>query len=479
MSKYETVIGLEIHVQLSTKSKAFTSDDITFGNEANTQTGVISLAHPGTLPKINTAQIDYAIRLGLAIGSKINRKNYFDRKNYSYPDLPKGYQITQDKEPICIGGEVPIFVKGEWKKIGIHHIHMEEDAGKSIHDQNPNHTLVDLNRAGTPLLEIVTDPDLRSADEVEALMSGMRQLVRYLKISDGNMQEGSLRCDVNISIRPFGQDEFGNRCEVKNLNSMKFARNAIKFEVNRQIKLVESGGTVEQQTLNFDPTTGRTSTLRTKENANDYRYFLDPDLPPIVVSEEMLALQKDKIPMLPWNAYEIFKSKYSLSSDKAIQLIADRATCEFAIGLVDSCKSPKLAANLIIQKLKPWIIEKEISFEEFPVSNNQLIEFLNLIESGKVSTSVAYERLFPILIKNPTQKVEALAQKEGLIQNSDSSELEQMVDEIISQFPDKVKAYRNGKKGLLGFFMGQLMRASKGKADPKIANKIMLEKLNT
>ena len=294
MSKYETVIGLEIHVQLSTKSKAFTSDDIAFGNEANTQTGIISLAHPGTLPKINTTQIDYAIRLGLAIGSKINRKNYFDRKNYSYPDLPKGYQITQDKEPICIGGEVPIIVKGKWKKIGIHHIHMEEDAGKSIHDQSPNHTLVDLNRAGTPLLEIVTDPDLRSADEVEALMSGMRQLVRYLNISDGNMQEGSLRCDVNISIRPFGQDRFGNRCEVKNLNSMKFARNAIKFEVNRQIDLVESGGMVEQQTLNFDPVTGRTSTLRTKENANDYRYFPDPDLPPIVVSEEMMEAQRKK-----------------------------------------------------------------------------------------------------------------------------------------------------------------------------------------
>ncbi len=478
MSKYETVIGLEIHVQLSTKSKAFTSDDIIFGSEPNTQTGAVSLAHPGTLPKVNSTQIDYAIRLGIAIGSKINRKNYFDRKNYSYPDLPKGYQITQDKEPICIGGEVPIFVNGEWKTIGIHHIHMEEDAGKSIHDQDPNHTLVDLNRAGTPLLEIVTDPDLRSADEVEALMSGMRQLVRYLKISDGNMQEGSLRCDVNISIRPFGQDEFGNRCEVKNLNSMKFARKAIKFEVNRQIELVETGGVVEQQTLNFDPVSGRTSTLRTKENANDYRYFPDPDLPPIVVWEEMIAIQNDKIPMLPWNAYEIFKSKYFLSSDNSLQLISDRATCEFAIGLLDFCKTPKLVANLIIQKLKPLVIEKEISFEEFPISNNQLIEFLSLIESGKVSTSVAYERLFPILLNNPTQRVEALAQKEGIIQNSDSGELEQMIDEIIAQFPDKVKAYRNGKKGLLGFFMGQLMRSSKGKADPKIANKIMLEKLS-
>jgi len=478
MNKFETVIGLEIHVQLGTKSKAFAPDDITFGNESNTQTGIISLAHPGTLPKINTTQIDYAIRLGLAIDSKINRKNYFDRKNYSYPDLPKGYQITQDKEPICIGGEIPIFVKGEWKTIGIHHIHMEEDAGKSIHDQDPKYSLVDLNRAGTPLLEIVTNPDLRSADEVEALMSGIRQLVRYLKISDGNMQEGSLRCDVNISIRPFGQAEFGNRCEVKNLNSMKFARKAIEFEVNRQIKLVESGGEVQQQTLNFDPATGKTSTLRTKENANDYRYFPDPDLPPIIVSEQMLEAQKAKIPMLPWKAHEVFMKKFSLSSDNAIQLISDRATCEFANNLLKSSKSPKPVANLIIQKLKPWIFENEASFEDFPISNNQLIDFLSLIESGKVSTSVAYERLFPILIKNPNQPVEGLAQKEGLIQNSDSGELEEMIDEIIAQFPDKVKAYRNGKKGLLGFFMGQLMRSSNGKADPKIANKIMIEKLS-
>lgn len=478
MKKYETVIGLEIHVQLSTKSKAFASDDITFGRGSNTQTSVISLAHPGTLPKINSTQIEYAIRLGLAIGSKINRKNYFDRKNYSYPDLPKGYQITQDKEPICIGGEVPIFVKGEWKKIGIHHIHMEEDAGKSIHDQDPNFTLVDLNRAGTPLLEIVTDPDLRSADEVEALMSGMRQLVRYLKISDGNMQEGSLRCDVNISIRPYGQDEFGNRCEVKNLNSMKFARKAIKFEVNRQIELVESGGKVEQQTLNFDPNTGRTSTLRTKENANDYRYSPDPDLPPIVVSEEMLEDQMSKIPMLPWIAFDLFKQDYSLSSDKAIQLISDSGTCEFTSKLLKISQSPKSVANLIIQKLKPWVTENEISYEDFPISNNQLIDFLSLIELGKVNTSAAYEKLFPILIKNPTQKVEILAQKAGLIQNSDSTELEQMIDNIINQFPDKVKAYRSGKKGLLGFFMGQLMRASNGKADPKIANKIMTEKLS-
>ena len=477
MSKYETIIGLEIHVQLSTKSKAFASDDVKFGGAPNTQTGVISLAHPGTLPKLNKKQLEYAIRLGLAIGSKINPKNYFDRKNYNYPDLPKGYQITQDKEPICIGGEIPIYVKGEWKKIRIHHIHMEEDAGKSIHDQNPNFSLVDLNRAGTPLLEIVTEPDLRSADEVEALMGGMRQLARYLNISDGNMQEGSLRCDVNISIRPFGQKEFGNRCEVKNLNSMKFARKAIQYEVNRQIKLTESGGEVQQQTLNFDPATGKTSTLRTKENANDYRYFPDPDLPPVVVNKEILEKQKAKLPVLPWEAFEVFSKKYQLSNDKAIQLISEKSTAEFSLNLLEKGKSYKAISNLIIQKLKPWCQENSCSISELPISENQLLGFIELIDNQLVSNSIAYERLFPLLLKNPKKPVKELAEKKDLIQSSDTGELEKLIDEIIAQNQGKVKAYQNGKKGLLGFFMGQLMRASKGQADPKIANKLMIEKL--
>ena len=477
MSKYETVIGLEIHVQLSTKSKAFASDDVKFGGAPNTQTGVISLAHPGTLPKLNKKQLEYAIRLGLAIGSKINPKNYFDRKNYNYPDLPKGYQITQDKEPICIGGEIPIYVKGAWKKIRIHHIHMEEDAGKSIHDQNPSFSLVDLNRAGTPLLEIVTEPDLRSADEVEALMGGMRQLARYLDISDGNMQEGSLRCDVNISIRPFGQKAFGNRCEVKNLNSMKFARKAIQYEVNRQIKLTESGGEVQQQTLNFDPTTGKTSTLRTKENANDYRYFPDPDLPPVVVNEEILEKQKAKLPVLPWEAFEVFSKKYQLSNDKAIQLIAEKSTAEFSMNLLEKGKSKKAISNLIIQKLKPWSQENSCSISELPISENQLLNFIELIDNQLVSNSIAYERLFPLLLESPETPVQELAEKNDLIQSSDTGELEKLIDEIIAQNQGKVKAYQNGKKGLLGFFMGQLMRASKGQADPKVANKLMIEKL--
>ena len=477
MSKYQTIIGLEIHLQLSTKSKAFASDDITFGGEPNTQTSIISLAHPGTLPKLNKQQLAYAIRLGLAIGSKINPKNYFDRKNYSYPDLPKGYQITQDKEPICIGGAMPIFVHGEWKNIRIHHIHMEEDAGKSIHDQNPNFSLVDLNRAGTPLLEIVTEPDLRSADEVEALMAGMRQLARYLEISDGNMQEGSLRCDVNISIRPNGQSTFGNRCEVKNLNSMKFARKAIAFEVNRQIQLTESGSVVDQETLNFDPKTGETSTLRTKENANDYRYLPDPDLPPILVNQEMLAEQKDKLPILPWEAYELFSQKYNLSDDTVLQLISDKSTADFALNLLKKGNSAKAISNLIIQKLKPWCQENNCKFIDFPISEKQLVDFVQLIDNQVVNNSIAYEKLLPLLFKNPQKSVQEIAEENGLIQSSNTEELEKIIDGILEQNPDKVRAYQNGKKGLIGFFMGQVMRASKSKADPKISNKLLKEKL--
>ncbi|RME95530.1 MAG: Asp-tRNA(Asn)/Glu-tRNA(Gln) amidotransferase subunit GatB, partial [Bacteroidetes bacterium] len=286
---YETIIGLEIHVQLSTRSKAFCGDEIRFGAEPNTLVSPISLGHPGTLPRLNFHHLEYAIRLGLALGSTINLRHSFDRKNYFYADLPKGYQITQDALPICVGGSLAVQVGGEEKHIRIHHIHMEEDAGKSMHDSADPYSYIDLNRAGTPLLEIVTEPDLRSAEEVDAMMSAMRQLVQYLDISDGNMQEGNMRCDVNVSIRPQGSTTLGNRCEIKNLNSMRYARKAIEYEVHRQIDLVENGQTVAQVTLNFDPNTGVTFPLRTKEDAHDYRYFPDPDIPPVVLTQEYVA----------------------------------------------------------------------------------------------------------------------------------------------------------------------------------------------
>lgn len=311
--EYEVVIGLETHVQLATHSKAFCGDDARFGGEPNTHISTISLGHPGTLPHLNKRQIEFAVRLGLALGCQINLRSTFDRKNYFYADLPKGYQITQDRLPICVGGSLRISTKDGDKEVQIHHIHMEEDAGKSIHDLDPNDSLIDLNRAGVPLLEIVTEPDLRSADEVDAYMTAMRQLVRYLEISDGNMEEGSLRCDCNVSIRRLGDTHLNARCEIKNMNSMRFARRAIEYEVSRQAQIMEAGGKIAQQTLNFDPETGTTSPLRSKEDAHDYRYFPEPDLPPVVILPEYLEAIKMQMPPLPWELLEQFKNEYGLT----------------------------------------------------------------------------------------------------------------------------------------------------------------------
>ena len=476
--QYETVIGLEIHVQLSTKSKAFCGDDARFGGAPNTHVSAISLGHPGTLPRLNKKQIEHAVRLGLALGSEISLTNAFDRKNYFYADLPKGYQITQDKLPVCIGGSIAIEVEGKQKVIRIHHIHMEEDAGKSLHEDDPHHSFIDLNRAGVPLLEIVSEPDMRSAKEVDAFMSAIRQLVRYLGVSDGNMEQGSMRCDCNVSVRPKGADYLSERCEIKNLNSMRYARRAIAYEVKRQIDLVEAGGKVEQQTLNFDPATGVTAPLRDKENAHDYRYFPEPDLPPIVLSSEYIQNIKDKMPALPWELRQHFTSDFSLPAYSAELLTTEKATAEFFLELVTHTSNYKAAANLIINKITPFCSKESIEILEFPVSHPQLAAFIQLIDEGKVSNTIAYERILPKLINEPAVPPLELAKQLNLIQTSDTDFLEQLADQIIEQFPDKVAAYRKGKKGLIGFFMGQVMRASKGKADPKLTNDLLRRKLS-
>ena len=474
---YETVIGLEIHVQLSTKSKAFCADEVRFGAAPNTQVSAISLGHPGTLPRLNRQQLDFAVRLGLALNSEINLRNCFDRKNYFYADLPKGYQITQDNEPVCIGGSIPIQLGKEVKHIRIHHVHMEEDAGKSMHDSDDPYSYIDLNRAGTPLLEIVTEPDLRSAEEVDALMTAMRQLVRYLDISDGNMQEGSMRCDCNVSIRPMGADYFGNRCEIKNLNSMRYARKATAYEVERQKKIVESGGTVAQQTLNFDPATGVTTPLRSKEDAHDYRYFPDPDLPPVVLSKQKVEEIRASLPALPWAIKEELKGKYQLSAYNAELLSAEPEPTHFFLDLAQETSAYKAASNLVINKIMPWAKENDASLADLPLTANSLAEFVELIEAGKVSNSVAYQELFPAMIAEPETAPEKLATDNGWIQSDDADELGQWVDAAIAAFPDKVKAYQNGKKGLIGLFMGEVMKLSKGKADPKMANQLLRERL--
>lgn len=472
---YEIVIGLEAHIQLATDSKAFCSDAVVFGDAPNTHIGAISLAYPGTLPKLNKRQVDFAVRLGLALGCKISLENRFDRKNYFYADLPKGYQITQDRLPICIGGELPIWLEGEEKRVRIHHIHMEEDAGKSIHDLKEDASMIDLNRAGTPLLEVVTEPDLRSGEEVEAFMLAMRQLVRYLEISDGNMEQGSLRCDCNISVRKRGETRLGKRCEVKNMNSMKFARRAIEFESNRQIDLIESGGKVQQQTLNFDPTTGETSPLRSKEDAHDYRYFPEPDLPPIRLTAAKVTAAQKALPALPWQLREELMTTYQLSDYDTTILIAEKEMASFTKKLLATSPHHKASANLVINKILPHLRQERQTISSFALTIKQLAELIELVESNKISNTAAYQQLFPALLEQPTMSPEQLAKQLQLVQTQDEDFLQTIIADVLAASPDKVKAYQKGKKGLIGFFMGELMKQSKGKANPKVA-KGLLEK---
>ncbi|MEM1217225.1 MAG: Asp-tRNA(Asn)/Glu-tRNA(Gln) amidotransferase subunit GatB, partial [Bacteroidota bacterium] len=391
--------------------------------------------------------------------------------------LPKGYQITQDARPICVGGQIPIQVGDETKHIRIHHVHMEEDAGKSIHDSDDPHSYIDLNRAGTPLLEIVTEPDLRSAEEVDALMTAMRQLVRYLGISDGNMQEGSMRCDCNVSIRPVGADYFWNRCEIKNLNSMRYARKAIAYEVQRQTRIVESGGTVAQQTLNFDPTTGVTSPLRSKEDAHDYRYVPDPDLPPVQLTQQQVDELADSQPALPWVLEQTLIDEYQLSTYNAGLLTAEPAPAHFFLALIAHTDNTKGAANLIINKILPWCKDQALAPSDFPLGHVTLAQFLALIQQGKVSNSTAYQELFPALLASPKADPAQLAADNDWLQSTDSNALAQWVKNSIEAFPDKAAAYRGGKKGLIGFFMGEVMKQSRGQADPKQANALLRQEL--
>ncbi|MCB0633925.1 MAG: Asp-tRNA(Asn)/Glu-tRNA(Gln) amidotransferase subunit GatB, partial [Lewinella sp.] len=394
-----------------------------------------------------------------------------------YADLPKGYQITQDRSPICIGGSLNITVGDTAKAIRIHHVHMEEDAGKSMHDSDDAFSYIDLNRAGVPLLEIVSEPDLRSAEEVDAYMSAMRQLVQYLGVSDGNMQEGSMRCDCNVSVRPKGSDKLGERCEIKNLNSMRYARRAIEFEVKRQIDLIESGGRVSQQTLNFDPDTGETSPLRDKEDAHDYRYFPEPDLPPVILDERYVNKVREQMPSLPWEVYDRLQHEYGLSDYDATLLTAELPTAEYFLQLCAAGPQPKSAANLIINKLLPYCQEQQIALAGFPVSIDTLGQFIKLIEDEQVSNTNAYQTLLPELIENPGKAPIELAQSLQLIQKKDEDFLARLVEEVIAANPDKVKTYQNGKKGLLGFFMGEVMKRSKGQAEPKATNALLREKL--
>jgi aspartyl-tRNA(Asn)/glutamyl-tRNA(Gln) amidotransferase subunit B len=477
IDKYEAVIGLEVHAQLLTRSKAFSAERNEYGNLPNTNTGPISLGHPGTLPVLNEKSIEFAVRLGLACGAQIREENQFARKNYFYADLPKGYQITQDTTPICTGGAIHIKVGSEVKRIGLTRIHMEEDSGKSIHDLSPFETMIDLNRAGVPLLEIVSDPDMRTGDEAYAYLTEVRKLLRYLEICDGNMEEGSMRCDANVSVRLKGATTFGTRVEIKNLNSIRNVKRAIEFEVERHIQMIEKGEPILKSTLTFNAATGETSIMRTKEEADDYRYFPEPDLLPYFVSDNYIKAVQDTMPPLPSDLYLKYTGELGLSNYDANVLTEEKFFALYFESLIKHVKDVKSAANWMMGEVKGFLNERAIDIKQFPIPADRLAEVINMVIDGEMGRTLAAQQLFPLLIENPSASPKALAKMHGLVQVSDLTELETWVDAVISQFPEKVEEYKAGKKGILGLFMGEVMRKSQGKADPKKTSAIILKKL--
>ena len=476
-TEYEIVVGLEVHAQLLTQSKLFCGDSIAFGAEPNTHVSPITLGHPGTLPKMNKKAIEYAIKMGLACHCTIEKQNNFARKNYFYPDLPKGYQVSQHTTPICAGGYVKIKTPGGEKNIRLNRIHMEEDAGKSLHDVDDEYTCIDYNRAGTPLIEIVTEPDLRSAEEAFAYVTEIRKLVRYLEICDGNMEEGSLRCDANISVRKKGDTQLGTKVEVKNLNSIRNVKRAIEIEANRLVDILESGGTITQQTRSFDANNGTTFAIRDKEDADDYRYFAEPDLTPFHLEEEFIEKIRHSIPELPEQRIQRYTSALKLSDYDAGVLTEEKIFSNYFEKIIQHTTNYKAAANWILGPVKSWMNENGKEIDEFPVAAEQLAAVITLVDTGKVSFSAASTKLFSKLVETPAKDPGQIADEENLVQQSDLSAIEPIIDKVLEKFADKVVEYKKGKKGLLSLFVGEVMKQSKGNADPKMTNQLLLEKL--
>lgn len=472
--RYTPVIGLEVHAQLLLESKMFAPEGAAYGALPNTLISPISLAHPGTLPMINKKAIDCAIKLGLACEASITAVNYFARKNYFYPDLPKGYQITQDKTPICQGGHITLpTVSGEEKRIPLQRIHLEEDAGKSIHDMDPADTLLDFNRAGVALLEIVTLPEIASGKEAYTFLTELRKIVRYLEICDGNMEEGSLRCDANISVLPEGADTFGNRVEVKNMNSIKNVQLAIEYEIARQIEMLEVGKEVITETRMYDAAQGITISQRAKEGSLDYRYFVEPDLPPVTITEAWIeAIQKD-MPLLP-RAYKAkFMEVYQLS-DYAAGVLTD--TKELALYFEALCALTTdytAAANWLIGPVKGYMNELNVVLKDFPLQPAQLVALIDLVNEETISFSTATQKLFPALVASPDRTPLDLVEELNLSQEKDTDILYPLIKEVIDTYPEKVAAYKNGHKGILNMLMGEVMKRSQGKAAPGLVNQLL------
>ncbi len=478
-NKYEAVIGLEVHAQLLTQSKLFSSDSAAFGGLPNTHISPVTLGHPGTLPFLNRKAVELAIRLGFACHCEIERENFFARKNYFYPDLPKGYQISQHTAPICVGGYVPIFADGKARHVKLNRIHLEEDAGKSMHDQDPDNTMVDYNRAGVPLVEIVTEPDLHHADEAYAYLTELRRLVRWLEVCDGNMEEGSMRCDANISIRLKGDTSLGTKVEVKNMNSIRNVKRAIENEIKRQIELVEAGERIVQETRSFDASNGSSFPLRSKEEANDYRYFPEPDLAPFRITETFLTDIRGQLPELPEEMVQRYMRELQLPEYDARVICDDKPTALYFESLINATPHHKAAANWMLGPVKSWLNEQNSSIEQFPLQPAALADLIALIADGKVNFSIASSRILPAMMDAPGKSPMDIATDLNLIQDTDENSILPVIEAVLAKYPGKVAEFRAGKKGLIGLFVGEVMKMSAGKADPKLTNELLLKQLNS
>lgn len=470
-SKYEAVIGLEVHAQLLTESKAFCGCSTKFGNNPNSNVCPVCLGHPGVLPVLNKKVVEFTVLMGLATNCKINEHSIFARKNYFYPDLPKGYQISQYEEPICENGFIQVTPKdGTSKKIGITRIHMEEDAGKSIHDQSPL-TLVDVNRCGVPLMEIVSEPDIRTAEEAYLYLNKIKQIVQYLEICDGNMEEGSLRCDANISVRLKGETKLGVKTEIKNMNSFRNVERAIDFEINRQIELIEDGEKIIQQTLLWDADLNESYPMRSKEEAHDYRYFPDPDLLPVIVDEKWKTEIENILPELPEAKQQRFVTDFSLPLYDSEILIQTKQFANYYEEVISVTSDYKTASNWVISEVLAVVNDKKISISDFPITPVNLGKLIELIKSGTISGKIAKE-VFAIML-NDNSDPEQIVKEKNLVQISDTSEIESIIQKIIEKNPSQVQEYVSGKEKVFGFFVGQVMKESKGKANPKLVNDLL------
>ena len=474
---WETVIGLEIHVQLDTRSKIFSGASTTYGSEQNTNTSLVDLGYPGVLPVLNKEAVMMAIKFGLAVDADISRRSIFARKNYFYPDLPKGYQISQYELPIVQSGSLEIQLNdGSKKVVGITRAHLEEDAGKSIHDKFSNETAIDLNRAGTPLLEIVSEPDIRSAEEATAYMQKVHQLVRYLKISDGNMQEGSFRCDANVSVRPTGQKEFGTRAEIKNINSFRFVENAINYEVERQIDRLENGDEIVQETRLYDPDRDETRPMRSKEEANDYRYFPDPDLLPLEIDEETIKKIRESLPELFDAKVKRYIEVLKIKESDAEEIARNMQVAEYFEATLESfSKDPQLISNWILSEVTAVLNRENIEINDFYIEPNRLASLLSRIDDNTISSKIAKDLFSQMLTSDET--ADEMIEKQGLEQITDEDSITQFVTEVLDEFSEQKDQYLAGKEQVLGFLVGQVMKRSKGKANPKLVNELIIRQI--